>query len=319
MSPRCVRARRHPCREPGPPAAFTVSDIRADSVTLSWEPPAGEVQNYSVTCSSGEDVVQEFQTEETSVTIRDLRPGQQYLFSVCAQLQRLQSEAAETSTHTKPGQPAAFTVSDIRADSVTLSWEPPAGEVQNYSVTCSSGEDVVQEFQTEETSVTIRDLRPGQQYLFSVCAQLQRPQSEAAEISTHTKPGQPAAFTVSDIRADSVTLSWEPPAGEVQNYSVTCSSGEDVVQEFQTEETRVTIRYLRPGQQYLFSVCAQLQRLQSEAAETSTHTIIKELQENSNEIESQELNYAEVNVRAAQRPQRSLRQMEPHVVYSSTR
>uniref|UniRef100_A0AAV2LJL8 Uncharacterized protein n=1 Tax=Knipowitschia caucasica TaxID=637954 RepID=A0AAV2LJL8_KNICA len=87
---------------PGQPGAFTVSDIRADSVTLSWEPPAGEVQNYSVTCSSGEDVVQEFQTEETSVTIRDLRPGQQYLFSVCAQLQRLQSEAAETSTHTSP-------------------------------------------------------------------------------------------------------------------------------------------------------------------------------------------------------------------------
>uniref|UniRef100_A0AAV2J9Q9 Interferon-induced very large GTPase 1-like n=1 Tax=Knipowitschia caucasica TaxID=637954 RepID=A0AAV2J9Q9_KNICA len=174
--------------EPGQPGAFTVSDIRADSVTLSWEPPAGEVQNYSVTCSSGEDVVQEIQTEETSVTIRDLRPGQQYLFSVCAQLQRLQSEAAETSTHTKPGQPGAFTVSDIRADSVTLSWEPPAGEVQNYSVTCSSGEDVVQEIQTEETSVTIRDLRPGQQYLFSVCAQLQRLQSEAAETSIHTSP-----------------------------------------------------------------------------------------------------------------------------------
>uniref|UniRef100_A0AAV2KQM8 Uncharacterized protein n=1 Tax=Knipowitschia caucasica TaxID=637954 RepID=A0AAV2KQM8_KNICA len=172
--------------EPGQPGAFTVSDIRADCVTLSWEPPAGEVQNYSVTCSSGEDVVQEVQTEETSVTIRDLRPGQQYLFSVCAQLQRLQSEAAETSTHTKPGQPGAFTVSDIRADCVTLSWEPPAGEVQNYSVTCSSGEDVVQEVQTEETSVTIRDLRPGQQYLFSVCAQLQRLQSEAAETSTHT-------------------------------------------------------------------------------------------------------------------------------------
>uniref|UniRef100_A0AAV2KKA8 Fibronectin type-III domain-containing protein n=1 Tax=Knipowitschia caucasica TaxID=637954 RepID=A0AAV2KKA8_KNICA len=258
--------------EPGQPGAFTVSDIRADCVTLSWEPPAGEVQNYSVTCSSGEDVVQEVQTEETSVTIRDLRPGQQYLFSVCAQLQRLQSEAAETSTHTKPGQPGAFTVSDIRADCVTLSWEPPAGEVQNYSVTCSSGEDVVQEVQTEETSVTIRDLRPGQQYLFSVCAQLQRLQSEAAETSTHTKPGQPGAFTVSDIRADCVTLSWEPPAGEVQNYSVTCSSGEDVVQEVQTEETSVTIRDLRPGQQYLFSVCAQLQRLQSEAAETSTHT-----------------------------------------------
>uniref|UniRef100_A0AAV2JCR3 ATP synthase F0 subunit 8 n=1 Tax=Knipowitschia caucasica TaxID=637954 RepID=A0AAV2JCR3_KNICA len=51
----------------------------------------------------------------------------------------------------------------------------------------------------------------------------------------------------------------------------------------------------------------------------SLQKVIKELQENSNEIESQELNYAEVNVRAAQRPQRSLRQMEPHVVYSSTR
>ncbi|KAK7879751.1 hypothetical protein WMY93_030678 [Mugilogobius chulae] len=205
------------------------------------------------------------------VDIQGLCPGTEYMFTIT---RRLHSSQTCLRVATAPIPPPPLSVTDTRTDSVSLSWEPPAGQVKNYTVSCCSGEEMIQELQTEATSVTISDLRPTQQYVFSVCAQLQNGhKSEPARISAGTKPLPPAAFTVTDIRTDSVSLSWEPPAGEVKNYTVSCCSEEEMIQELQTEETRVTISDLRPAQQYVFSVCAQLQNgHKSEPARISAGT-----------------------------------------------
>ncbi|KAK7879750.1 hypothetical protein WMY93_030677 [Mugilogobius chulae] len=119
------------------------------------------------------------------VDIQGLCPGTEYMFTIT---RRLHSSQTCVRVATAPIPPPPLSVHDIRTDSVTLSWEPPAGQVKNYTVSCCSEEEMIQELQTEETSVTIRDLRPAQQYVFSVCAQLQNGhKSEPARISAGTK------------------------------------------------------------------------------------------------------------------------------------
>ncbi|XP_055012818.1 uncharacterized protein LOC129409904 [Boleophthalmus pectinirostris] len=47
--------------------------------------------------------------------------------------------------------------------------------------------------------------------------------------------------------------------------------------------------------------------------------VSKELQKSANEVRSEEPNYAAINIKATKRPQTLHRQMEPQVIYSSTR
>uniref|UniRef100_A0AAV2M3I7 Uncharacterized protein n=1 Tax=Knipowitschia caucasica TaxID=637954 RepID=A0AAV2M3I7_KNICA len=180
---------QHDCTDTNyeiPKPKVAVLCVGPDVVSFAVEPhPSPQTFDLVIEYSAAEQRGTVVHRDSPSVDITGLCPGTDYTFTIT---RRTQSSQTCVRVVTAPIPPPLLSISDIRADSVTLSWEPPAGKVQNYSVTCSSGEDVIQEFQTEETSVTIRDLRPGQQYLFSVCAQLQnRLQSEAAETSTHTK------------------------------------------------------------------------------------------------------------------------------------
>ncbi|XP_072314864.1 interferon-induced very large GTPase 1 isoform X2 [Eucyclogobius newberryi] len=155
-------------------------------VSFAVEPPSSSqtfdlVINYCAAEQRGTRVL----TDTPSVDIKGLCPGIEYMFTIT---RRIQSSQTYVRVVTAPIPPLLLSVSDIRTDSVTLSWEPPAGEVQNYTVTCCRGEEVIQELQTDESSVTIGALRPGQQYLFSVCAQLQNGhKNEPAVTSAGTK------------------------------------------------------------------------------------------------------------------------------------
>ncbi|KAJ0006328.1 hypothetical protein NQD34_013601 [Periophthalmus magnuspinnatus] len=167
--------------------------------------------------------------------------------------------------------PPKVSVLCVRPDVVSLAVEPHSSPqtfelVIDYYADEQRGSVV----QTDSPSVDITGLCPGTEYMFTVTRRIQSPKT-CVRVVTATLP--PPLLSVSDIRTDCVTLSWEPPAGKLQNYSVTCCSGEEVIQELQTEETNVTICALMPGQQYLFSVCTQLQNgHKSEPAVTSAET-----------------------------------------------
>ncbi|CAK6975306.1 interferon-induced very large GTPase 1-like, partial [Scomber scombrus] len=84
-----------------------------------------------------------------------------------------QCEAACVSVFTEPSPPVRVTITQVSSGSLSLCWDTPAGEVENYIVTCSSEEDSSwQELTTHTNSLTVSSLKPGVCYSLQVSTQL---------------------------------------------------------------------------------------------------------------------------------------------------
>ena len=84
-----------------PPGNVQVSHVSSSTVSLTWEPPAGEVEGYVVTCYCESETHGEQTTDSDSVTFSDLKPGLKYDFQIKTQLKSGGlSQPASTSTYT---------------------------------------------------------------------------------------------------------------------------------------------------------------------------------------------------------------------------
>ena len=84
-----------------PPGNVQVSHVSSSTVSLTWEPPAGEVEGYVVTCFYDSETHGEQTTDSDSVTFSDLKPGLKYDFQIKTQLKSGGlSQPALTSAHT---------------------------------------------------------------------------------------------------------------------------------------------------------------------------------------------------------------------------
>ncbi|KAM4536752.1 interferon-induced very large GTPase 1-like isoform 2-T2 [Odontesthes bonariensis] len=176
-----------------PPAEVTVLHVGDQTVSLSFAPSGSSVRcklHIDYTCETHRGNV--ITADDDPVDVEGLSPGTEYKFSI----KRItesgnQSEATSVSVFTEPAPPVLVTVSDISSDSLSLQWEPPAGEVESFIVSCSSEGETVQELTTDTHSVTFTSLRPGVCYSVSVSAQLKTgTTSKPAVTSVKTKTDQ---------------------------------------------------------------------------------------------------------------------------------
>ncbi|XP_056156145.1 receptor-type tyrosine-protein phosphatase H-like [Lampris incognitus] len=261
--------------DPIPPEKIHISQVTSDSVSLSWDTPAGEVVGFSVSCSCDGMTVQEMTTHSNSHTFSCLTPGVEYCFLVSTQLKNgILSKSVMTSAYTTPVPPEKIQVSQVTSDSVSLSWDTPAGDVWGYSMSCSYGGKIFLETTTQSNSHTFSYLTPGVEYVFLVSTQLKnRILSKSAVISAHTKPIPPEKIHISQVTSDSMSLSWDTPAGDVWGYSMSCSYGGKTFQEMTTQSNSHTFSSLTPGVEYCFHVSTQLKNgIQSKSVVTSAHT-----------------------------------------------
>ncbi|XP_056156109.1 interferon-induced very large GTPase 1-like [Lampris incognitus] len=261
--------------KPNPPDKIQVSQVTSDSVSLSWDTPAGEVGGYRVSCSCDGETLQEMTTHSNSHMFSSLAPGVEYCFHVSTQLQNgFQSKSVVTSAHTKPISPEKIQVSHVTSNSVSLSWDIPAGEVGSYTVRCSCDGKTVQEMTTHSNSHTFSSLTSGVEYCFHVSTQLKNGmQSKSVVTSVHTEPNPPQNIQLSEITRDSVSLSWDTPAGEVGSYRVSCSCEGKTVQETITHSNSHMFSNLTLGVEYCFHVFTQLKNgILSKAVVTAMHT-----------------------------------------------
>ncbi|XP_068566564.1 interferon-induced very large GTPase 1-like [Cebidichthys violaceus] len=85
--------------ETNPPVQITVYQVSSESVSLCWDTPAGEVENYTVTCSHEGDIES---TDTNKLTLNNLKPGVCYTLEVSTQFRNGRiSKPAVTSAHTK--------------------------------------------------------------------------------------------------------------------------------------------------------------------------------------------------------------------------
>ncbi|CAL8090942.1 unnamed protein product [Calicophoron daubneyi] len=228
----------------GPPASpkgpLKVSDVTADSCTLSWSAPTDDggspVSNYIVEKqdqATGEWVPVSRFVRGTEYDVTGLEDGKKYKFRVRAVNdfgagEPLELDQAITAQNpaSVPDAPSVPEVADVDADTVTLEWAKPkndgGGRITSYVVEVKpvTGGDweKAQTGPVKGTSATVTGLKKGERYIFRVAAkndvgvgEHSRPTRPVECKPKYTTPSSPGELKVDDIGKNHIDLSWTRP------------------------------------------------------------------------------------------------------------
>ncbi|XP_030286145.1 receptor-type tyrosine-protein phosphatase eta-like [Sparus aurata] len=261
--------------EPSPPVQVAVYQVSSQSLSLRWDPPAGDVESYIVTCCHEGEIVQEMTTDTNNLTLSNLSPGVCYSLQVSAQLRNgRKSKPAVTSAHTNV-PPPEITVLSVGQETVSFGI-PLTDDSVKYTLEldycCDTQRDSL--MRDDSSTAEVEGLIPGTEYTFSITRIAENGnRSTATSLSVLTEPSPPVQIAVYQVSSQSLSLRWDPPAGEVESYIVMCCHEGEIVQEMTTDTNNLTLSNLSPGECYSLQVSAQLRNgRKSKPAVTSAHT-----------------------------------------------
>ncbi|CAO2589521.1 Myom3 [Lemmus lemmus] len=276
-----------------PPAQVQAFRDTQTSVSLTWEPVEGGTELLGYYIYSREAGASEWQTVnnkpilDTRFSVPGLRTGKEYEFCI-----RSVSEAGvgESSAATQPirvkqalatpSAPYDFALLSCGKNEMVIGWKPPkrrgGGKILGYFVDQHDSEESdwhpVNHQPIPSRVCKVTNLHEGHFYEFRARAvnwagigELSAPSSlfECKEW-TMPEPGPPYDVRVSEVKATSVMLQWEPPlyigAGPVTGYRV--SFQEKGSEEWKpvtpdaTSGTHLRVSDLQPGKQYMFRIQA---------------------------------------------------------------
>jgi len=272
-----------------------VKDIRKESVTIEWKPPADdgglELSKYSVEKLDVEKMVwlkvADVEKDVSSYCVQRLREDAEYMFRVTAENPVGVSEALESETITvrskfdKPSPPRGpFDVSGMSNTSFTLAWQPPEADggspileyiVERREVNKKAWQKVGVTT-AEETSIEVTGLKVNTSYNFRVTARNDighshpyAPEEPITAGKRISSPSAPTNLSVADITSKSVTLQWGPPlttgGTELTGYIIEMRlPSEKTWTKVVTLEPSVTlhcIENLKERSELFFRVCAE--------------------------------------------------------------
>uniref|UniRef100_A0A250Y7T1 Myomesin-3 n=1 Tax=Castor canadensis TaxID=51338 RepID=A0A250Y7T1_CASCN len=276
-----------------PPAQVQAFRDTQTSVSLAWEPVDGGTELLGYYIYSRETGSSEWQTvnnkpiQGTKFTVPGLRTGKEYEFCV-----RSVSEAGvgESSAPTEPirvkqalatpSAPYDFALLHCGKNEMVIGWKPPrrrgGGKILGYFLDQRDSEELdwhpVSQQPVPSQLCKVSNLHEGHFYEFRARAvnwagvgELSAPSNlfECKEW-TMPQPGPPYDVRVSEVRATSLMLQWEPPlyigSGPVTGYLVSCQ--EEGSEEWKPvtpdtiSGTHLRVSDLQPGKRYMFQVQA---------------------------------------------------------------
>ncbi|XP_040894959.1 receptor-type tyrosine-protein phosphatase beta-like isoform X5 [Toxotes jaculatrix] len=226
-----------------------VASSSSDSLRVSWQVGPGRTERFRVLLTDPEGVLLKNVTLKnmaTSIELDGLQPGTPYTVTVVTEAVGLQSSASEQAVTV----PAAVT--DLRLDNngssdrLLASWVSPGGGVDVYLVTLSAPGSAPQwhRLPPNVTRVVFKSLTPGRMYQLSVKTTAGG-QSTETRTRERTVPDQVSALQMSPGGdGKTLSLSWMPPSGDWENYSVLLRNGSVVL---------VNETVDKPGRQLTFS------------------------------------------------------------------
>uniref|UniRef100_A0AAY4B5V1 Titin n=1 Tax=Denticeps clupeoides TaxID=299321 RepID=A0AAY4B5V1_9TELE len=285
--------------KPGPPEGpIFVTGVTSEQCCLTWKPPLQDggsiISHYIVERRETSRLiwtVVDPKVQTTVLKIKKLLEGNEYIFRVLAVNkfgvgESLQSEAVLIKDpFIPPDAPKGVDVSNIKKDSMVITWEPPTNDggspVTGYIIEKHDKEGVrwTRCNRSTVTDVTykVKGLLEGHAYEFRVAAENAVGTGEPSSPSVYFKafdpvfrPGPPSNPKVTDMNKTSVMLAWGKPifdgASEIQGYIDEKKSEEK--EEEKTEQwtictpptgvkqTRFTVENLKEKQAYKFRICA---------------------------------------------------------------
>ncbi|KAM9808056.1 receptor-type tyrosine-protein phosphatase beta [Neosynchiropus ocellatus] len=256
-----------------------VKDLRlenngsSNSLSASWLPPAGGVDDYLVIMSARGTASQQVHLTPniTQMVFKNLIPGRKYQVSVRSRAGGGSNET-RTSGTTVPDPVSALSMTPASEDrALRVTWRPPRGDWENYTLRLWNGSIVlVDEIMDRETKEFVfRDIVPGQIY--------------SAEVSTHSGLFSKTARCEGGLspqpvqqlmvrRADETTLSvqWQRPMGKWKGFTVVLTEakqGSIVARRLLPwEATDCTFNLLTPGTLHTVTVTTSSSNLNSSAS-----------------------------------------------------
>lgn len=258
----------------------------SNSVTLSWEKPAGNYAGAKIIYTQKENFnngsyelkVPATDTQTQTTTISDLPYGNKYLFKLIAYDTEYDEDTSNTlfssespvvSTIIKPEAISNLAVTNIETTKISLSWRNPASDYSYVKITYGKTEaanDYSLNIEKGIYTKEISDLESGTQYFFKVYTVSYFNETEYItlksehSISETTLPLAPSFTAVRNTTTPNtaIDISWESVSGNIDGYYLYYgTSAEDIstlAGIFDTETTSSTITGLTAGAKYFVKV-----------------------------------------------------------------
>nr|XP_020471463.1 receptor-type tyrosine-protein phosphatase beta-like isoform X2 [Monopterus albus] len=210
---------------PSPVHDLQVASSSSDSLSVSWQAGLGRAEQVGVLLTDQDGVLMKnvsLQNDVTSTKLSSLRPGTRYTITVVTKAVGLQSSASKQAVTVPAAVLGLRLDNNGSSDHLLASWASPEGGVDFYLVTLSAPGSTPQQQRLPPniTHVVFEGLTPGRSYQLTV-------QTTAGGESTETRtrgrtvPDQVSALSMSPLGSDrTLRLSWAPPSGDWENYSV---------------------------------------------------------------------------------------------------
>ncbi|XP_063052228.1 receptor-type tyrosine-protein phosphatase H-like [Engraulis encrasicolus] len=226
-----------PPSEPHSIGSLTAETVNTTAVFLQWEQPE-EYQStywYQVQTSGCLTPPQASNTTIENITLTDLTPGTNCIFTVSVITEDgVEGEAKSISKYTKPETVQPNISNNQSNDTITVSWEAPAGNVESYEVLLRSrnGNQTRDGPGGGNQTFTFRNLSAGTIYNATVITRSGPFNETSEESTTATYPNPPESITRTDEATNLISIEWTPAFfmtdADDFSYSVTISNHSNV-------------------------------------------------------------------------------------------
>ncbi|XP_056603685.1 receptor-type tyrosine-protein phosphatase eta isoform X3 [Triplophysa dalaica] len=211
---------------PSPVTGVKVTRFTESSITLVWEQHDDQQYGYSylLNITNEQKIV-----NNTSIELLSLQSASQYNISIITQTAgHTQSKPHFITVYSKPYPVSNVSSEVLNVSAVRLNWYPPIGYHSgiSYRILVSNCLPNSKNLSTSSENITVTDLVPGTQCLFSLYSLAYGILGEPQNITTFTKPSAVVPKVENRGSNNSLVVMWDPPIGGLDMYILNISSME---------------------------------------------------------------------------------------------
>nr|XP_009483161.1 PREDICTED: tenascin-N [Pelecanus crispus] len=262
------------------PTNVATDRVTEDTASVSWHKVEAPIDRYMVKYTSADGDTKEIEvgSENDIITLRDLKPGMEYVIHIWAEKGPQWSKKASTSTVTEIDSVAHLVTDQVTEDTATISWDRVQAFIDRYMVNYTSvhGDTEEVEVGKNETTTTLTGLKPGIEYVIFLWAEKGTQQSKRISTEAVTEMDSPKNLVTDQVTEDSATISWDSVQAPIDRYMVSYTSANGDTKEIEVGKDRsiTTLTGLKAGMKYTIHLWAELGSKQSKRVSIDTLTEI---------------------------------------------
>ncbi|XP_040561197.1 tenascin-N isoform X1 [Gallus gallus] len=260
------------------PTNVVTGRVTEDTATVSWNKVQAPIDRYMVryTSADGDTKETEVGSENSIITLLNLKPGMEYTIHIWAEKGPHRSKKASTRALTGIDSPTKLLTDHVTENTITVSWNKVQALIDRYRVnyTSADGDTEEREVEKDENVTTLAGLKPGMEYVIHIWAEKGEQQSKRASTEAVTEIDSPTHLVTDQVTEDTVTISWDRVLALIDRYVVNYTSADGDTEEIEVakNKTATTLVGLKPGTEYVIYLWAEKGVWQSKRTSTEAVT-----------------------------------------------